>query len=170
MIKKQDFTDNTTVLIIEDATKLQALTSNIVKILQTKTIIYVTVSKPHTTIISNLKKANIRTDNIFFIDCIGRPLATEEQKNASFVNTPSDLTGIAILLTKIYEDLPQEKYVIIDMLSTMTVYTKEEIVIRFTQSIIEKATRNNAKIIALTTADTALNNRIAPFFEKVIQQ
>ena len=162
------------VLIVQDAKTLRVTANNIFRSLKEKPIIYINLIHTYNSLISSFKIDEINTDNIFFIDCITKLAGgkNSEHENVLFIQEPDDLTSLSIAISQFFEDIPGEKWLIFYAFKVLKIYNKEKTILEFIQSIIEKASKNNAKIIAFSTKikDEKLIRRISQFFEKIIME
>lgn len=135
--------------------------------------IYISFNRPQRGIKKSLEDAGVPVDKIFFIDCISKSLLgeMEEIKNVLHIYRPTNLTVLNMAIDKFVEEIPGEKYLIIDALTTLFIYNKEKDVIEFIRSQIEKASKEKVKLIALIpkTKGEELTDKISVFFEKVIK-
>lgn len=97
--------------------------------------IYVTINRPYKNLVGVLKKNGIRTDNLFFIDCItktggGRPEMTE---NCLYIASPQSLTELGVALTQATEAMgrKENKFLFLDSLSVMSIYNELATVAQF---------------------------------------
>jgi hypothetical protein len=162
------------VLIVENVKSLQVTVNEILKILQDKPIIYLNLTTTYNSLVSKLKKDGLNINNILFIDCITQLAGgnVNNQENVLFIKEPNDLTSLEIAISEFFESLPSEKWLVFYGFNILKIYNKEDIVLRFIQSIFENASATNAKIVILSTQvknDTLIKN-MAHFFEKVITE
>jgi hypothetical protein len=169
-----DLTNYESVLIVEDAKSLRATVNEILKTLQDRPIMYLNLTTTYNSLISNLKKDGLNINNILFIDCITQLAGgnVSNKENVLFIKEPNDLTSLGIAISQFFESIPSEKWLIIYGFSILKIYNKEDIVLRFIQSIFENASTNNAKIVMLSTKvkNESLIKKIAHFFEKVVME
>ena len=134
-----------------------------------------TVSKPYNTIINILNKSGIKTDRIFFIDCI-TSLSTSSSVmragNCVFCQ-PQALTNISIALTNAIESLPKDndKLLILDTLSTLMLYNEAGTVTRFAHVLTGKLRAWGVKSIILTLeeeTDKKIIAQLGQFCDKTI--
>jgi archaellum biogenesis ATPase FlaH len=168
--------DHHSLLIISPIEELQDNINTIIEFFEKKKRlpgIYVSFNRPQRGIRKSLENAGIPVDKIFFIDCISKSLLgeTEEIKNVLHIYRPTNLTVLNMAINKFVEEIPGEKYLIIDALTTLFVYNKEKDVIEFIRSQIEKASEEKVELIALIpkTKGEELMDKISVFFEKVIK-
>jgi len=162
------------ILIVEDVKSLRVTVNDILKTLQDKPIIYINLTNTYNSLVSNLKKDGLKINNILFIDCITRLTgdSASDQENVLFIKEPNDLTSLEIAISEFFESIPGEKWLVLYAFSILKIYNKEDIVLRFIQSIFENASASNAKIVILSTQikNDSLIKKMAHFFEKVVME
>jgi len=162
------------VLIVKDAKSLRATVNEILKTLQDRPIMYLNLTTTYNSLVSNLKKDGLNINNILFIDCITQLAGgnVSDQENVLFIKEPNDLTSLGIAISKFFESIPTEKWLVFYGFNILKIYNKEDTVLRFIQSIFKNASENNAKIVVLSTQvkNDSLIKKMAQFFEKVIME
>jgi len=135
---------------------------------------YVSVSKPYHHTIDMLKNNNIKTDNIFFIDCITKSLGGKlpEDKNCVFVESPSHLTDISITLHQFFISSGEKnRFLYIDSLSTLSIHNNLNDVLRFVHYLTGKMRIFGFNGIMLSLheeSDQKLISELGQFCDKVI--
>lgn len=162
------------VLIVDDVKSLSVTVNNILKILQDKPVIYLNLTNTYNSLVSNLKRDGLKINNILSIDCITQLVRgnVSDQENVLFIKEPNDLTSIGIAISQFFDSIPGEKWLVLYGVSILKIYNKEDIVLRFIQSIFENASASNAKIVILSTQikNDSLIKKMAHFFEKVVME
>jgi hypothetical protein len=162
------------ILLVEDTKSLRATVNDILKTLQDKPVIYLNLTNTYGSLVSNLKKDGLKINNILFIDCITQRAGgnVSGQENVLFIIEPSDLTSLGIAISQFFESIPGEKWLVFYGVSILKIYNKEDVVLRFIQSIFENASASNAKIVVLSTQikNDNLIKKMAHFFEKVVME
>ncbi len=94
--------------------------------------LYVTMNKPYESLANILKNNNVDTKKLFFIDAISGVIRKKERENENclILQNPSALMELSIGISKACES-KKLKFVIIDSLSTMLVYNKENSTVKF---------------------------------------
>jgi len=94
--------------------------------------VYVTVTRPCRFILKEMKKRNINTDNILFLDCISAMAGESGNEFFTCIENPAAIEEISMhinsLLNKIESD---EKFLLIDSLSTLLIYNSIDSVKEF---------------------------------------
>ncbi len=137
--------------------------------------IYVTVNKPFTTLTTELDRAGIDTDNIFFIDAISRETGMEDvDGNVSFLPSPEHLTDISIAMTEAYNGMKDRAplFLFFDSLSTLTIYHGFDTVSQFAHYLTGRLRKWEVKGIIMSIEDEAddeLINQLSQFCDAVIR-
>lgn len=130
--------------VIEENTYIKSI-NDIVKSLDQYKICYITLNINSHKLISNFKKNNINTKNIFFIDAASGSKQTKAS-NVVTVTSPSSLTEIE---TTLISALNRNSFdvVLFDSLSTLNIYNKPASGVKFAADIINKTQLKNTKIL-----------------------
>ena len=152
-------------LIIAPVEKLQERIIEIIKDYKDKIGIYVSLNKTQKSAEEILKKSNIDTKRLFFIDCV----TLEQTKEEVLHIKPNDLDRLSYAINEFIKDIKEDKFLIIDALSTLLIYNNENKVAAFVKEITEYASQNNVEVIALSpkTKGEELLNKIFNFFDEV---
>ncbi|MGC8993464.1 MAG: DUF7504 family protein [Candidatus Aenigmatarchaeota archaeon] len=136
---------NKVILFIIDAKKYHKVHLSILKtLIKEKKFsgIYITVNKPYFDLIKYLKENGISTENIFFIDAISKSVSKEIKMtdNCLFIPSPSHLTDLGIALTEALENMEnkENKFLLLDSISTLLIYNNFETVAKFIHFIISR--------------------------------
>ncbi|HLC74810.1 MAG TPA: hypothetical protein VJH88_03050 [Candidatus Nanoarchaeia archaeon] len=97
---------------------------------------YVTLNRPYKAILSAMKKRNLDSSRVFFIDCVTG--TKERADNCVFLRTPESLTQIGISLDPIFKN-SDFSFVMLDSLDALSIYHNSNMVIRFARNIIERS-------------------------------
>ncbi len=110
--------------------------------------IFVTVNKPYFSLTQTLKKKGINTDSFYFIDASSEEGDTGKGDNYEKIKSPADMTEIMLAVER---TLQKKKFfgLIFDSVSTLLTYQSEEMVSRFTHSLINKLRKYDVKGIFL---------------------
>ncbi len=149
-------------------TTVEELQSDIV--LKTKTFknkigIYVSLNKTQKSTEDLLRKGGVETSKLFFIDCVSKDKVNDEVLHIP----PESLDVLSVAIQTFIKDIPGEKFMIIDALSTLLIYNNENKVAKFVQEVTEYATDNQVHIVAFSpkTQGEELLNKIFNFFDTV---
>jgi len=176
----KDLEGNGLILATAPSDKIQKINTEILKSCVNKkgsSTVYVTIAKPYKTILNTLKKNNINTDNLFFIDCATSPITEGEEikrvGNVIFCS-PQLLTNLSIALTNALQGLPKsnKRILIFDTVSTLMLYNKAIIVTRFMHILTEKLRRWDIKSIIFILeeeTDKKTMSQICQFCDKCVK-
>ena len=137
--------------------------------------IYVTVNKPYETLNRMLEKNGIDTDRLFFLDGISREVGSgsEEDDNVYYLDSPQNLTNISIALSEIVKEMPEgEKFLIIDSMSSLTIYNQSEKVSKFARHITGKMRKWNITGLILSIeeeVDDKIVSHFTQFCDEIIR-
>lgn len=166
------------VLILTSAEKYLENIINVLKILinkKSRQCIYVTINKPYQVLLNVLKKNDIDTEKIFFIDLISKMTAmdTTGAKNALFITSPDSLTELSIAISESVRNLQSKnKFIFLDSLSTMLIYNQTGTVAKFAHFLIGKMRTEGVEMIIISLEremDPILVSQISTFVDKVIK-
>jgi len=155
----------TSLLIITSVEKLQDEINSLVKSLNKTAGIYISLNKTQKSTEEILKKAGVNVDKLFFIDCV----TTEKVRDDVLHITPEQLDVLSSAVDAFIKDIPGEKFLVIDALSTLLIYNNENKVAKFVKDVTSHASDNDVKIVAFSpkTQGEELLNKIFNFFDKV---
>jgi len=106
-----------------------------------KTGVYVTASRPYRFISSEMQRRNINTDNILFLDCISAMAGEHSSGNEKciFVENPAALEEISMHINSLTSRIKSdEKFLIMDSVSTLLIYNSTNSVKEFSMFLINK--------------------------------
>jgi hypothetical protein len=151
-----------------EITSVEALQDKIVKVvkgLEGIPGIYISLNKTQKSTEAILKKNGVRTEKLFFIDCV----TTEKTRDDVLHIPPTQLDLLGAAAQEFIKDIKGNKFLIIDALSTLLIYNNENDVARFTRELTEYASRNDVKIFAFSpkTKGEELLGKIFNFFDNV---
>jgi len=155
----------TSQLIITAVDKLQLEITAKTKTFKNKVGIYVSLNKTQKSTEELLQKRGIDTSKLFFIDCVSKEKVREDVLHIS----PENLDMLSTAIQTFIKDIPGEKFMIIDALSTLLIYNNENKVAKFVQEITEYASENQVYVVAFSpkTQGEELLNKIFNFFDNV---
>ncbi len=152
-------------LIITSVENLQNEINKVVSSFKNIPGIYVSLNKTQKSIENILKKTEINTNKLFFIDCV----TSEKTRDDVLHISPDQLDLLSSAINSFIKDIKGEKFLIIDALSTLLIYNDENKVAKFVKGVTEYASQNDVKVIAFSpeTKGEYLLNKIFNFFDKV---
>jgi archaellum biogenesis ATPase FlaH len=155
----------TSILIISDVESLQKKISETINSFRGIPGIYVSLNKTQKSTEEALKKVGIKTNKIFFIDCV-----TSEQRRDDVLHFhPTELEEMSYAIKDFMQEIKGKKFLIIDALSTLLIYNDENKVAKFVKATVDFASENNVELIAFTPKlkGEELLTKIFNFFDKV---
>jgi archaellum biogenesis ATPase FlaH len=137
--------------------------------------IYLSLNKPHKSIMSMLGHASVDTKRMFFVDCVTaltRAALTKKDERVIYAASPEGIeVGGAIpkAILEFVHAVPGEKFLIIDTLRTLLIYNEPAAVSDFIHCLLSLTAAHELKIVVLTRADDArFNDLISKAFNEVI--
>lgn len=104
--------------------------------------VYVSLTRPYEYILKALETAEVRSTDIYFIDCISQmagKVPDKTEKNIVFIENPSSLEEVTMYLDRMFSRVSSpKKFLFIDSLSSLLIYNNEKSVKEFTHFIINK--------------------------------
>jgi KaiC/GvpD/RAD55 family RecA-like ATPase len=103
--------------------------------------VYITLSRPYTTVEQTFKKVGIDTRMIIFIDAVTKTVKsqTKKTKNCLYIGSPEHLSDISLAMDQAVRSLPSEdKFVFFDSLSILLMYNELDTVARFIHFLANK--------------------------------
>jgi hypothetical protein len=172
----EDLSGYSTVLVISKAEGMTGNTSKIVKSLQKDhdAGVIITVNQPYPVLEKILEKNGVKTDSLYFIDCISKTAGggSEKSKKCLYVNSPSDLTELSIAIMQALESFgDKKKFVFIDSLATFLMYNSAGTLSKFSHFLITKISLMDVSGIFMSVEeemDEKLINELKSFCEKTI--
>lgn len=152
-------------LLITSVENLQKRINEMVSLFQDTASIYISLNKTQKSVEEILKKDNIKTDKIFFIDC-----ATSEKTREDVLHIlPGNLDKLSYSIKTFISEIKGKKSLLIDALSTLLIYNSENKVAAFVKEITEYASNESVEIVALSpkTKGEELLSKIFNFFDNV---
>ncbi|MEM4638081.1 MAG: DUF835 domain-containing protein [Candidatus Woesearchaeota archaeon] len=155
----------TSLLIITPVDKLQDNINKKIKENDAKLVVFISLNKTQKSTEETFLKEKINIEKIFFIDCV----TSEKTKEEVLHIKPDNLDMLSEAISEFIDNIPGEKLVIIDALSTLLIYNSENKVAQFIKNITSFASRKNTEIIAFSpeTQGEELLEKIYNFFDKV---
>ena len=135
-----------------------------------KKICYVSLSKPYTTVLEELKAARIPTDGFFFIDAAAECLALERRENAVCVGSAEDLTGLGVQLALCLKEFRPD-LVLLDSLSTLLIYNSPGASAQFAHFVageVRLAKTKGVFVALMEDKDSPLMKEVELFVDRVL--
>jgi len=116
--------------------------------------VYLSITRPFEYILTTMSKANIPSDNLYFIDCISLMAGKGQQERGEkvvFVENPSSLEEVSMYLDRMLTKVPNEKkFLFLDSLSSLLIYNTDKSVKEFTHFLINKIRLENIAGVILS--------------------
>jgi len=139
---------------------------DIIKQNRKKSIIMITTNKPANMILNEMKQQKIKTGKIFFIDTISRYIGktdtSKDNDNIVYIDDPANLTEIGIVTKLSIEKIKDEKMLIFDSLTTLSLYNSSKTLVRFYNFFFQLSRLNQIEMVVIAlesdTDKEVLNN------------
>ena len=163
-----------TILVITPSANTQKTVRSAVKFLSRKRGskgLYLVLNKPAERVKGDLEKQKINTKDIFFIDTLSASMGGEIGWKGPilYISNPADITEIGIAISNFIAKHKGKKWILVDSLITLKLYTTEDMLAKFAQTLTLKA-GGDVQLVMITTkikGDT-LTNKIIPFFDEIV--
>jgi len=96
--------------------------------------VYVTVSRPYSSLVNQYGELITNSKNIKFIDCVSRIAGiSKTDPNCVYIESPTILEKLGLEIINLFKEADEkaEKFLIMDSLSTLMVYNDPDIVTKF---------------------------------------
>ena len=90
--------------------------------------IYVTLNKPYGVLAKNFEKSGIPVDSLFFVDGITNVPVAQEEHDHECLGSSIDLSSLCIATSKAVNRIPEDKFLVLDSLSTLLIYNDSKAV------------------------------------------
>lgn len=130
--------------------------------------IYIAASRPYDVFAPLLKDNGIKTEDIFFVDCISSLTGIPaEEKNVRYIPTPTMLELIPIHIDMAMSENPS--FLILDSISSLTIYNSERAMIEFLHYLISKMRQKKTKTILLVIGENHIVQSLSMLCDQVIK-
>jgi hypothetical protein len=162
-------------LITVDSDSIHDFLPKLIVALQEKrSIIYLSLNRPFSTLKRIFEKNGCRTDRIYFLDCVtqmGHKMYNPQYERVIFAESPQDIGEggkIPEGIKKHLMNVSGKKFIIMDALRTLTIYSDEVTVVRFIENVLGFSKMLDARIIALThDGDERLIQMLSDRFDNI---
>lgn len=134
--------------------------------------IYVTLNKPFAVLSKTFEKAGISVGSLFFVDAITNVPSVQEESSSICLGSATDLSNLCIATSKAVNRFSEEKFLVLDSLSTLLIYNDHRAVAKFAHLLAEKMRRWGTSGCLLTVEMNAERDvvlQLAPFCDKVVK-
>lgn len=166
--------DKPIVLTLIDPMRYQEAVFGIVKYFTqvSKQGVYVTLNKPFNVLTKNFEKAGISANTLFFVDGITNVPAAEEGPDHACLGSGVDLSNLCIGISRAVSKIKDQKFLLLDSLSTLLIYNDSKAVSKFAHLLTEKMRRWETQGSLLTVemnTERDVVSQLAPFCDKVVK-
>ena len=174
--KLKGLPENSVVLVIADTEEHNKVSLDILNMLVNKKRQqggFINLNLPCSKIDELLKIKDIDRRNVHTVCCKNGYDITEYEKkakNCSFIRSPEQLTELCSSLEKIFE-FGKYEFLVLDSVSTLLIYNKQNTVLRFLHFLIEKIRLSNIRGVIVTLAEKnnkELLDELSQFCDKTI--
>jgi KaiC/GvpD/RAD55 family RecA-like ATPase len=133
--------------------------------------IYVALNKSAESVAADLKKSGTDTGGMSFVDTISSARSGESgwKKNIYYMAGLEDITEMSITVSNFIAKTPGKKWVLLDAVTTLKLYTTEDMLAKFVQTLTLRAGPDVwVVVVATSMKDDTLSNKIIPFFDEVV--
>jgi KaiC/GvpD/RAD55 family RecA-like ATPase len=166
--------DSPVVLALIDPIRYQEAVLGLLRYFESKTAhgIYVSLNKPFAVLAKAFEKAGVPTQPLFFVDAITNVPTAREDSTANCLGSGVDLSNLCIGISRAVNRFSEEKFLLLDSLSTLLIYNDAKAVAKFAHLLTEKMRRWGASGSLLTVemnAERDVVSQLAPFCDKVVR-
>jgi archaellum biogenesis ATPase FlaH len=134
--------------------------------------IYITFNKPFATLTKSFEKVGLPVESLFFIDGITMVSSSVEEGSHTLLGPATDLSNVCVATSKAVSRFNDEKFIVLDSLSTLLIYNDAQTVAKFAHLLTEKMRRWGTSGFLLTcemNPKRDLVPTLAPFCDKVVK-
>ena len=162
------------VLGLVDPNRYQEAVESVVRYLtgRTRFGIYITFNKPFATLAKSFEKVGLPVESLFFIDGITMVSSSVEEGSHTLLGPATDLSNVCVATSKAVSRFNDEKFIVLDSLSTLLIYNDGRAVAKFAHLLTEKMRRWGTCGFLLTcemNPKRDLVPTLAPFCDKVVK-
>jgi KaiC/GvpD/RAD55 family RecA-like ATPase len=137
--------------------------------------VYITINKPYVVMKRILEENKIKTDKLYFVDCITKTAggeADEGEKNVFYMDSPQNLTGLGVAMGEAVRAIPEDnKFLFMDSLSTLLLYHNSGTVAKFSHFLTGRMRMWGLRGILISIekeADPQFTSQLAQFCDTVV--
>jgi len=174
----KDVPNNFIVLINVNAEDYLSTNTKILKVLANEDKlpgVYITINKPYQTMKNILDKEGVKTDKMYFIDCITKTAGgdtSDKSGKVFFLDSPQNLTGLGVAMGEAIRGIPEkDKFLFMDSLSTLLLYHNTGTVAKFSHFLTGKMRLWGLRGVLMAMekeADPQLTDQLAQFCDVVV--
>ncbi|MBU0459434.1 MAG: hypothetical protein KKE17_15680 [Proteobacteria bacterium] len=146
----QELSENQTILLLIPSVEYNSIIIGIAKQLSEKKVCYVTLNKTSGSLKEQFKKKNVNIKNIVFIDVVSKTIKKDfdHMTGCYFVSSQKVLTKLSSTISEILKH--EFDYLIFDSLTSLLIYQKTDLVVKFIFSLINKIKESKVKAVFYT--------------------
>lgn len=135
---------------------------------------YITATRPFESFIRRFREINT-AGNVKYVDVISHAAnVAQKDDRCSYIPSPTMLEYIIMELEDIFETVPSgyTKFVVIDSLTTLTIYNDPEVVVEFFYQMVNKTASAHAHVISLLVkeeCDRRFIDRILHLHDEIVE-
>jgi class 3 adenylate cyclase len=169
-----DGLENPVVLGLIDPIRYQESVLKLLRYFTRKTPrgVYVTLNKPYATLLKSFSKAGISAESVFFIDAITDVPSVEEDATHACLGSGVDLSNLSVCISKAIKQIKEDRFLLLDSLSTLLIYYDAKAVVKFAHLLTEKMRSWNSSgslITVETNSERDVVSQLSPFCDKVVK-
>lgn len=166
--------DRPIVLALIDPIRYQEAIIDLLRYFVSKTArgIYISLNKPYAVLTKTFDKAGLSSSSLFFVDGITNVPAQEEDSSHVALGSGVDLSNLCIGISRAVNQSSEEKFLLLDSLSTLLIYNDPKTVAKFAHLLTEKMRRWNTPgslVTVETNSERDVVSQLAPFCDKVVK-
>jgi len=121
--------------------------------------IYISLNRPHVSVLESLEEKGVDGENVYFIDCVTSSvhhITHFKDDRVLYADSPRDLGKDGVILRAVehyVSSVSGEKFVLIDALRTMLLYNEEASVVSFIKELLYRLSDYGVKLIVLTRSE-----------------
>jgi KaiC/GvpD/RAD55 family RecA-like ATPase len=118
--------------------------------------VYITCTIPARVVVEQLSAESIKTDNIYFIDCISYMVGsfTEEKQQTIYIESPTMLEGVMLKVDMWLKKLKDtKKMVFLDSISTLAMHNDGALLSEFLHYFVNNLRARGIQVVILSVAE-----------------
>jgi len=172
--KQLEGLENPVVLGLVNPTRYQESVLSLLRYFTRRTPrgVYVTLNKPYATLLKSFSKAGASTESVFFVDAITSVPSIEEDATHACLGSGVDLSNLSISISKAIKQIKEDRFLLLDSLSTLLIYYEPKAVVKFAHLLTEKMRSWNSSgslIMVETNSERDVVSQLSPFCDKVVK-
>jgi hypothetical protein len=141
--------------------------------IRNETGIILSTNRPYINLKSIFEKNNIDISKMFILDCLSKSQHADNPiENVTYIENLSALTDISLSIEEYINNLPGNKFIFFDSLTTMIIHNKTHVLARFIHNIFTKMRLKGIGGVIISLQDSSnrdIKAEIAQLCDKVIK-